>query len=105
VDPICPGVVDADAEIRLIVDFAELVADEVDDRLEVQLCGDALLNAVDERELARALLELAVRFATFCSSFSAKRALSSATAACAASMPTKSRSVSWKRPNAPSMSA
>ena len=46
----------------------------------------------------------AVRSATFASRPCANCALSSATAACAASIAIRSRSVSWKRPNAPSMS-
>src|SRR6185503_11805109 len=37
---------------------AQLVADQLDDALEVERACDALLNAVDDRELARALLEL-----------------------------------------------
>ena len=37
-------------------DLAQLVADEVDDRLEVELRGHALLDAVDDRELGHALL-------------------------------------------------
>ena len=37
--------------------LAQLVADEVDDRLEVELGRHALLDAVDDRELVRALLE------------------------------------------------
>ena len=45
-----------------------------------------------------------VRSATFCSRLRAQRALSSATAAWLASMARRSRSLSWKRPNAPSMS-
>ena len=36
--------------------LAQLVADEVDDRLEVELGGHALLDAVDDRELGGALL-------------------------------------------------
>ena len=36
--------------------LAQLVADEVDDRLEVELRGHALLDAVDDRELGGALL-------------------------------------------------
>ena len=38
--------------------FAQLVADQVDDRLEVELGGHALLDAVDDRELGGALLGL-----------------------------------------------
>ena len=38
--------------------LAQLVADEVDDRLEVELLGHALLDAVDHRELGVALLGL-----------------------------------------------
>ena len=38
--------------------LAQLVADEVDDGLEVELGGDALLDAVDDRELGGALLGL-----------------------------------------------
>ena len=38
--------------------LAQLVADQVDDRLEVELAGHPLLDAVDDRELGVALLGL-----------------------------------------------
>ena len=38
--------------------LAQLVAHQVDDRLEVELRGDALLDAVDHRHLGGALLGL-----------------------------------------------
>ena len=40
----------------MLKQLAQLVADEVDDRLEVELRGHALLDAVDDRELGGALL-------------------------------------------------
>ena len=48
----------ANADVAGREDFAELVPDQVHDPLEVEARGDALLNAVDDRELVRALLEL-----------------------------------------------
>ena len=50
-------VVPADAHVAGLEYFAQLVADEVDDRLEVELGGHALLDAVDDAELVGALLE------------------------------------------------
>jgi hypothetical protein len=47
-----------DADVWSLQHFAQLVSHQVDDRLEVELRGDALLDAVDDRELAGALLEL-----------------------------------------------
>ena len=38
--------------------LAQLVADQVDDGLEVELGGEALLDAVDDRQLGGALLGL-----------------------------------------------
>ena len=58
-------VVDADADVRLIENLADLVADGVVDALHVELGGERLLHAVDDRELGRALLALleqALRF-------------------------------------------
>ena len=43
---------------RRSADLAQLVADQVDDRLEVELRRDALLDAVDDRQLGVALLGL-----------------------------------------------
>ena len=49
-------VVPADADVVGVEDVAQLVADQVDDRLEVELGGHALLDRVDHRQLGRALL-------------------------------------------------
>ena len=43
----------ADADVAGVEHLAQLVADEVDDGLEVELGGHALLDAVDHRQLAR----------------------------------------------------
>ncbi len=51
-------VVDADADVGLVEDLADLVADGVVDPLHVELGGERLLHAVDDRELGRALLAL-----------------------------------------------
>ena len=48
----------ADADVVALQHLAQLVADEVDDALEVQRAGHALLDAVDHRELGVALLGL-----------------------------------------------
>ena len=53
---LCFFVVPADAEIRRVKHFAQLVADEVDDCLEVELGGQSLLDRVYDRELGVALL-------------------------------------------------
>ena len=45
-------------DVRLIEDLADLVADRVVDALHVELGGERLLHAVDDRELGRALLAL-----------------------------------------------
>src|SRR5437868_3801306 len=45
-----------DADVVGIEDVAELCADEVDDRLQSQLGSEALLDAVDHRQLCGALL-------------------------------------------------
>ena len=51
-------VVDADAYVCLVEDLADLVADRVVDALDVELGGERLLHAVDDRELGGALLGL-----------------------------------------------
>ncbi len=51
-------VVDADVDVRLVEDLADLVAHRVVDPLHVELGGERLLDAVDDRELGRALLAL-----------------------------------------------
>jgi hypothetical protein len=48
----------ADHEIAGPEHLAQLVADQIDDSLEVQRRGHSLLDAVDDRELMGALLEL-----------------------------------------------
>src|SRR5258708_37473048 len=50
------GLMPADADVARMEYFAQLVADEIDDGLEVELLGHALLNAVDHRQLGGALL-------------------------------------------------
>ncbi len=47
----------ADGEVRRSENLAQLVADEIDDRLEIQSRGEAALDRVDERELRLALRE------------------------------------------------
>src|SRR5215831_11722176 len=54
-------VVPANADVPGPEDFPQFVADEVDDGLEVELRSHPLLDAVDDGELARALLEPRVR--------------------------------------------
>ena len=49
-------VVPADADVAGVEDLAQLVADEVDDRLEVELGGHAFLDAVDHGQFGGALL-------------------------------------------------
>jgi hypothetical protein len=49
-------VVDSDAHVGLVEDLADLVADRVVDPLHVELGGERLLHAGDDRELGRALL-------------------------------------------------
>ena len=51
-------VIDADADVRLIEDLADLVAHRVVDALHVELGGERLLHAVDDGQLRRALLAL-----------------------------------------------
>ncbi len=51
-------VVPADPHVTCVEHFAQLVADEVDDRLEIELRRHALLDAVDDGELGGALLGL-----------------------------------------------
>ena len=53
VDQVRLRVVDADADVRLVEDLADLVADRVVDALDVELGGERLLHAVDDRELRR----------------------------------------------------
>ena len=52
------GVPPADADVAGGEHLAQLVADEVDDRLQLELGGHALLDAVDHREFGVALLGL-----------------------------------------------
>ena len=67
--------------------------------------GDALLDAVDDGELARRAAPARSCARRPCApSPAAKRTLASATAAWLASIASRSRSPSWKRPKAPSMS-
>ncbi len=61
VDEVGLFIVPTNAEIGRIEDFAQLVADQVDDRLEIQLGGEPLLDRVDDRELGVALFEVGVR--------------------------------------------
>ena len=49
-------VVPADADVAGVEHLAQLVADQIDDGLEVELGRHALLDAVDDRELGGALL-------------------------------------------------
>ena len=58
VDQVRRRVVDADAHVRLIEDLADLVADRIVDPLHVELGGERLLHAVDDREFRGALLAL-----------------------------------------------
>ena len=58
VDRVGLRVVPADADVVGLEHLAQLVADEVDDRLEVELGRHPLLDAVDHRELGGALLGL-----------------------------------------------
>ncbi len=51
-------VVPADADVAGLEDLAQLVADQVDDRLEVELGRHPFLDAVDHRQLGGALLGL-----------------------------------------------
>jgi hypothetical protein len=53
---IVDGVVPANAHVAGLEHLAQLVADEVDDRLELELRRHALLDAVDDGELRRSLL-------------------------------------------------
>ena len=56
VDQVGLRVVPADADVVARKHLAQLVADDVDDRLEVELGGHPLLDAVDHRQLGVALL-------------------------------------------------
>jgi len=47
-----------DAELARFQHLAQLVADKIDDRLEIELGGHTLLDAVDHGELGGALLRL-----------------------------------------------
>jgi hypothetical protein len=47
----------ANADVSGREHFAQLVADEIDDRLKVELGADSLLDAVDHLELAHPLVE------------------------------------------------
>ena len=55
-----PGVlvVDGDVDDLRVEDLAQLLADDVVDRLLVELAGDRLLDAVDHRELGDPLPRL-----------------------------------------------
>ncbi len=53
----CP-IVQGDRHVLCAEYLADLVADEIDDRLEVELCSEPFLHAVDDREFRRALLAL-----------------------------------------------
>ena len=58
-------IVPADADVAGLEHLAQLVADQIDDRLEIELRGHPLLDAVDHRELGGALLgflQQALRF-------------------------------------------
>ena len=48
----------ADPDIAGAEQITQLVTDQIDDALEVELCGHALLDTVDQRQLGGALLEL-----------------------------------------------
>ena len=50
------GVVPSNADVTGMEHVPQLVADEIDDGLEVQLLGHALLDAVDDRQLGGTLL-------------------------------------------------
>ena len=52
------AVVDADVDDLGVEDLADLVADEVVHRLHVEVGGEALLDAVDDRQLGRPLVGL-----------------------------------------------
>ena len=54
------GVVPANADVAGLEYFAQLVADEVNDRLEVELGSHALLDTVDDAELVGALFQQGV---------------------------------------------
>ena len=59
VEPLRPALLlvpPADGHVAGVEHFAQLVADQVDDGLEVELRRDALLDAVDHRQLGGALL-------------------------------------------------
>jgi len=47
----------ADGHVAGLEYFAQLVADQIDDGLEIELRGDSLLDAVDDGQLAGALLQ------------------------------------------------
>ena len=55
-NPVVRCVVPPDADVTGRENLAQLVAHEVDDALEVERSGDALLDAVDHRQLGVALL-------------------------------------------------
>ncbi len=57
-DHVVSAVIQRDRHILGVEDLRDLVADEVDDRLEVELRGQALLDAVDDRKLRGTLLTL-----------------------------------------------
>src|SRR6185437_5385047 len=52
-----PFVEPADAEVLRPENLPQLVSDQIDDRLEAELSGEAALDQVDERELHFALRE------------------------------------------------
>jgi hypothetical protein len=51
-------VVDADVDDLRVEDLLDLVADDVVDRLQLELAGKRLLDAVDQRQLCVALARL-----------------------------------------------
>ncbi len=65
-DEIRLRVVDVDPEHLRVEDVTNLVADQVDDRLDIQLLRQALLDTVDDRQLGVALLQGGVSDLQFC---------------------------------------
>ena len=62
-----------DADVAGVEHLAQLVADQVDDRLEIELGGHALLDAVDDRELG---VRCSVSFSSRCVSSKSARSRS-----------------------------
>ncbi len=63
VDQVIRCIVPADAQVASVQDLAQFVADQVNDRLEIQLRRQSLLDRVDNGKLA-------VRLLQFCGAFS-----------------------------------